>query len=100
MKKSKITLLTAAALVLVLACGILLAACNNDPPTRDFEYIFTNDIDTVDSENLAKGASVTAASGGDASAVSAVTPLTVGFEEVGRIAVGKRDAEGREKHHG
>lgn len=69
MKKSKITLLTAAALVLVLACGILLAACTNDPPTRDFEYIFTNDIDTVDSENLAKGASVTAASGGDASAV-------------------------------
>lgn len=69
MKKSKITLLTAAALVLVLACGILLAACNNDPPTRDFEYIFTNDIDTVDSENLAVGASVTAASGGDASAV-------------------------------
>ena len=40
------------------------------------------------------------AAGGDASAVSAVTPLTVGFEEVGRIAVGKRDAEGREKHHG
>ena len=38
--------------------------------------------------------------GPDASAVSAVTPLTVGFEEVGRIAVGKRDAEGREKHHG
>lgn len=69
MKKSKITLLTAAALVLVLACGILLAACNNDPPARDFEYIFTNDIDTVDSENLAVGASVTAASGGDASAV-------------------------------
>ena len=69
MKKSKITLLTAAVLVLVLACGILLAACNNDPPTRDFEYIFTNDIDTVDSENLAVGASVTAASGGDASAV-------------------------------
>ena len=40
------------------------------------------------------------AAGGDTSAVSAVTPLTVGFEEVGRIAVGKRDAEGREKHHG
>jgi len=29
-----------------------------------------------------------------------VTPLAVGFEEVGRIAVGKRDAEGRKKHHG
>ena len=75
MKKSKITLLTAAALVLVLACGILLAACNDNGGkigsmgVEPFPDTFTNDIDTVDSENLAKGASVTAASGGDASAV-------------------------------
>ena len=69
MKKSKITLLTAAALVLVLACGILLAACNDNGGKIGSMGVFTNDIDTVDSENLAKGASVTAASGGDASAV-------------------------------
>ena len=75
MKKSKITLLTAAALVLVLACGILLAACNDNGGkigsmgVEPFPDTFTNDIDTVDSENLAVGASVTAASGGDASAV-------------------------------
>ena len=57
------------------ACGILLAACNDNGGkigsmgVEPFPDTFTNDIDTVDSENLAVGASVTAASGGDASAV-------------------------------
>ena len=66
MKKSKITLLTAAALVLVLACGVLFAACNNDPPSvGSMGNVFTNDLDTTAAENLAASAQITASSAAD-----------------------------------
>lgn len=72
MKKSKITLLTAAALVLVLACGILLAACNDNGGkigsmgVEPFPDTFTNDLDTTAAENLAASAQqITASSAAD-----------------------------------
>ena len=72
MKKSKITLLTAAALVLVLACGILLAACNDNGGkigsmgVKPFPDTFTNDLDTTAAENLAASAQqITASSAAD-----------------------------------
>lgn len=71
MKKSKITLFTAAALVLVLACGILLAACNDNGGkigsmgVEPFPDTFTNDLDTTAAENLAASAQITASSAAD-----------------------------------
>ena len=72
MKKSKITLLTAAALVLVLACGILFAACNDNGGkigsmgVEPFPDTFTNDLDTTAAENLAASAQqITASSAAD-----------------------------------
>ena len=71
MKKSKITLFAAAALVLVLACGILLAACNDNGGkigsmgVEPFPDTFTNDLDTTAAENLAASAQITASSAAD-----------------------------------
>lgn len=72
MKKHKFICIIAAALVLVTSCGVLLAACNNDPPSvgsmgvEDFGNVFTNDLDTTAAENLAASAQkITASSAAD-----------------------------------
>ena len=72
MKKHKFICIIAAALVLVTSCGVLLAACDNDPPSvgsmgvEDFGNVFTNDLDTTAAENLAASAQkITASSAAD-----------------------------------
>ena len=71
MKKHKFICIIAAAFVLVSSCGVLLAACDNDPPSvgsmgvEDFGNVFTNDLDTTAAENLAASAQITASSAAD-----------------------------------
>ena len=66
MKKGRFTVIIAAALVLTVVCGVLFAACDNDPPSvgsmgvEDFGNVFTNDLDTTAAENLAASAQITA----------------------------------------
>ena len=72
MKKGRFTVIIAAALVLTVACGVLFAACNNDPPSvcsmgvEDFGNVFTDDLDTTAAENLAASAQqITASNAAD-----------------------------------
>ncbi len=72
MKKGRFTVIIAAALVLTVVCGVLFAACNNDPPSvgsmgvEDFGNVFTDDLDTTAAENLAASAQqITASSAAD-----------------------------------
>lgn len=67
MKKKKPVAMIAATLVLLLVAGALFVACNKDVGVgsmgvEPYPDKFTNDLDTVDAENLAAGADISASS--------------------------------------
>lgn len=67
MKKKKPVAMIAATLVLLLVAGALFVACNKDVGVgsmgvEPYPDKFTNDLDTVDAENLAAGADTSASS--------------------------------------
>lgn len=67
MKKKKTVAMIAATLVLLLVAGALFVACNKDVGVgsmgvEPYPDKFTNDLDTVDAENLAAGADISASS--------------------------------------
>lgn len=67
MRKKPTAILTAALLILMLCAGLLLSACNDKAEigsmgVEPYPDKFTNDLDTVDAENLAAGADISASS--------------------------------------
>lgn len=67
MKKKKPVAMIAATLVLLLVAGALFVACNKDVGVgsmgvEPYPDKFTNDLDTVDAEDLAAGADISASS--------------------------------------
>lgn len=70
MKKKKPVAMIAATLVLLLVAGALFVACNKDVGVgsmgvEPYPDKFTNDLDTVDAEDLTAGAQITASSAAD-----------------------------------
>lgn len=73
MKKKKPVAMIAATLVLLLVAGALFVACNKDVGVgsmgvEPYPDKFTNDLDTVDAENLTAGAQITASSAAETAA--------------------------------
>lgn len=73
MKKKKPVAMIAATLVLLLVAGALFVACNKDVGVgsmgvEPYPDKFTNDLDTVDAEDLTAGAQITASSAAETAA--------------------------------
>lgn len=73
MKKKKPVVMIAATLVLLLVAGALFVACNKDVGVgsmgvEPYPDKFTNDLDTVDAEDLTAGAQITASSAAETAA--------------------------------
>ena len=73
MKKKKPVAMIAATLVLLLVAGALFVACNKDVGVgsmgvEPYPDKFTNDLDTVDAEDLTSGAQITASSAAETAA--------------------------------